>query len=171
MTFIAIAGTAMAMLPGITSVIVFGSGSFLAVYAIVNYLQARTADGRSERVTAWAGTALCAAALVDLVVELARAPTAPRSPSSRCSSVRSRSHGSRSCAGSPDGNSARERRSRRARSAEAGVGALSASSAWGRRPTEPRFRAAGRATGQQPAGTLLEEPPRHALIASSSAWS
>lgn len=72
MTFIAIAGAAMAMLPGITSVIVFGSGSFLAVYAIVNYLQARSATRRSERVMAWMGGLACAAALGDLVVELAR---------------------------------------------------------------------------------------------------
>jgi hypothetical protein len=72
MTFIAIAGAAMAMLPGITLVIAFGSGAFLAVYAIVNYLQARTAATRSERITAWAGAVLCTAALADLMVQLAR---------------------------------------------------------------------------------------------------
>ena len=72
MTFIAIAGAAMAMLPGITSVIVFGSGSFLAVYAIVNYLQARRAPTRSQRVAGWIGSVVCTAALGDLVVELAR---------------------------------------------------------------------------------------------------
>ena len=49
LTFIAVAGAAMAMLPGITSVITFGSGAFLAVYAIVNYLQARTAPTRASR--------------------------------------------------------------------------------------------------------------------------
>jgi hypothetical protein len=72
MTFIAIAGAAMAMLPGITSVIVFGSGAFLAVYAIVNYLQARTAARRSDRILAWVGSVTCAAALADLGVELSR---------------------------------------------------------------------------------------------------
>lgn len=72
MTFIAIAGAAMAMLPGITSVIVFGSGSFLAVYAIVNYLQVRTATRRSDRVIAGAACITCIAALADLIVELAR---------------------------------------------------------------------------------------------------
>lgn len=68
MTFIAMMGAAMAMLPAITSVIVFGSGSFLAVYAIVNYLQARTATTRRERSIAWLATALCTAAFGDLVV-------------------------------------------------------------------------------------------------------
>jgi len=72
MAFIAIAGGAMAMLPGITAVIVFGSGSFLAVYAIVNYLQARTATRRSDRIAGWLAGAACVAALADLVVELAR---------------------------------------------------------------------------------------------------
>ena len=73
MAFISIAGAAMAMLPGITSVIVFGSGSFLAVYAIVNYLQARTGhDATRTASSAWIGAVLCAAALADLVVELAR---------------------------------------------------------------------------------------------------
>lgn len=72
MTFIAIAGAAMAMLPGITSVIVFGSGSFLAVYAIVNYLQARTAPTRADRTIAWFATVLCVAAFSDLVIQLVR---------------------------------------------------------------------------------------------------
>jgi amino acid transporter len=72
MTVIAAAGGAMAMLPGITAVITFGSGSFLAVYAIVNYLDARTAPRRSERITAWLATGACTAAFADLVAELAR---------------------------------------------------------------------------------------------------
>jgi amino acid transporter len=72
MTFIALAGAAMAMLPGITSVIVFGSGSFLAVYAIVNYLQARNAAASSDRAVAWIACVTCVAALTDLIVELAR---------------------------------------------------------------------------------------------------
>jgi hypothetical protein len=72
MAFIAIVGGAMAMLPGITSVIVFGSGSFLAVYAIVNYLQARAAPRRAARAVAGIAAVTCAAALVYLVFELAR---------------------------------------------------------------------------------------------------
>ena len=72
MAVIAIAGAAMAMLPGITAVITFGSGAFLGVYTIVNYLAARTAPRRSERVTAWIATVACTAAFADLVVELAR---------------------------------------------------------------------------------------------------
>jgi amino acid transporter len=72
LAFIAAVGAAMAMLPGITTVIVLGSGSFLAVYAIVNYLEARAGATRTDRVVAWVAMVLCAAALGDLVVELAR---------------------------------------------------------------------------------------------------
>jgi hypothetical protein len=61
----------LAMLPGITSVIVFGSASFLAVYAMVNYLQARAAPTRNDRVIAWLAALLCVGALGVLVVELA----------------------------------------------------------------------------------------------------
>ena len=69
---IAVFGAAMAMLPGITSVIVFGSASFLAVYAIVNYLEARAAPSRSCRVIATVAGVMCVAALADLFIELAR---------------------------------------------------------------------------------------------------
>jgi uncharacterized membrane protein YfcA len=62
----------MAMLPGITEVIAFGSGAFLAVCTLVNYLQARDADRRSERVIAWASASAAAAAIGVLAVELAR---------------------------------------------------------------------------------------------------
>ena len=72
MTFIAVVGAAMAMLPGITEVIVFGSGSFLSVYAIVNYLQARTAPARTDRVVAAVAGVACVVALGDLVIDLAR---------------------------------------------------------------------------------------------------
>jgi amino acid transporter len=70
--FIGATGAALAMLPGITSVIVFGSASFLAVYAIVNYLQARNAPRRRDRAVAWVAGVLCVAALSDLLVQLAR---------------------------------------------------------------------------------------------------
>jgi len=72
MAFIAIVGGAMAMLPGITEVIVFGSGAFLSVYAIVNYLQARTAPRPTDRIVATVAGFACVAALADLVVDLAR---------------------------------------------------------------------------------------------------
>jgi hypothetical protein len=72
LAFIALAGAGMAMLPGITEVIAFGSGAFLAVYTLVNYLQARDADRRSERVIAWASASAAAAAIGVLAVELAR---------------------------------------------------------------------------------------------------
>jgi hypothetical protein len=70
--FISIAGAAMAMLPGITAVIAFGSAAFLAVYSIVNYLQATMAPRRVDRVFALVGGVACVAALATLVVELAR---------------------------------------------------------------------------------------------------
>ncbi len=72
MVFISIVGAGMAMLPGITAVIAFGSGAFLAVYTLVNYLQATMATRRVDRVLAWVGAGACVAALVALFVELAR---------------------------------------------------------------------------------------------------
>jgi hypothetical protein len=65
-------GTALAMLPGITVVIVFGSGAFLAVYTLVNSLQAAMAERRRDRVLAATGAIACAAAICALVIELAR---------------------------------------------------------------------------------------------------
>ncbi|MFI5054114.1 MAG: APC family permease, partial [Acidimicrobiia bacterium] len=49
LAFISGTGAAMAMLPGITAVIAVGSGAFLAVYTLVNLLQARAAPRRVER--------------------------------------------------------------------------------------------------------------------------
>jgi amino acid transporter len=72
MVFISAAGVAMAMLPGITSVIAFGSASFLAIYTIVNWLQLKMAPGLWSRVLAAIGAITCAAAIVALFVELAR---------------------------------------------------------------------------------------------------
>ena len=69
---ISFVGAALAMLPGITSVIAVGSGAFLAVYTLVNYLQARAAPRRLERGIAWAGMIGAAAAIMVLLVELAR---------------------------------------------------------------------------------------------------
>jgi hypothetical protein len=72
MVFISAVGAGMAMLPGITAVIAFGSGAFLAVYTLVNYLQAKIATRRVDRVLAWIGAGACVAALGALFVELAR---------------------------------------------------------------------------------------------------
>ena len=72
LAFISIAGVALAMLPGLTAIIAVGSGSFLAVYTLVNYLQARNAPRRGERVLAWCAAAGASAAVVALLVELAR---------------------------------------------------------------------------------------------------
>jgi len=69
---IAAAGAAMAMLPGITRVIVIGSAGFLSVYTIVNALEMRAGTTRADRVMATIGFAGCTGALVALVVELAR---------------------------------------------------------------------------------------------------
>jgi amino acid transporter len=72
LAFISITGAAMAMLPGITSVIAVGSGAFLAVYTLVNFLQARAADRRWERVLAATAAAAAVLAIGVLVWELAR---------------------------------------------------------------------------------------------------
>jgi amino acid transporter len=66
------AGAAMAMLPGITRVIVVGSAGFLAVYTIVNGLELREGVRAADRVIGGIGFAGCIAALATLGVELAR---------------------------------------------------------------------------------------------------
>ena len=75
---ISIGGAAMAMLPGLTEVIAFGSASFLAIYTLVNYLQARMAASWFDRAAAWFATVACVGAIVALGIELAR-ETWPRS--------------------------------------------------------------------------------------------
>ena len=72
MTAISVAGASMAMLPGITAVIAFGSAAFLAIYTIVNYLQMTMATRLRSRLVAAAGLVACIAAIGALVVELAR---------------------------------------------------------------------------------------------------
>ena len=68
---ISLGGAAMAMLPGLTEVIAFGSASFLAIYTLVNYLQARMATKRFDRAAAWFATVACVGAIAALGVELA----------------------------------------------------------------------------------------------------
>jgi len=70
--FVSAIGTGLAMLPGITAVIAFGSGAFLAVYTLVNYLQATMADRPGARALALLGTVACIAAIGALLWELAR---------------------------------------------------------------------------------------------------
>ncbi|MFM8302726.1 MAG: APC family permease, partial [Actinomycetota bacterium] len=65
-------GAGMAMLPGITRIIVIGSAGFLAVYTIVNALEAREGVCRRDRVVAAVGFVGCVGALACLVVQLAR---------------------------------------------------------------------------------------------------
>ena len=65
-------GAAMAMLPGITRIIVIGSAGFLAVYTIVNALEAREGVCRRDRVVGAIGFLGCVGALVCLVVQMAR---------------------------------------------------------------------------------------------------
>jgi len=65
-------GAAMAMLPGITRIIVIGSAGFLAVYTIVNALEAREGVRRRDRVVGVIGFLGCVGALVCLVVQMAR---------------------------------------------------------------------------------------------------
>jgi amino acid transporter/menaquinone-dependent protoporphyrinogen IX oxidase len=71
LAFIAVTGGAMAMLSGITVIIAVGSGAFLAVYTLVNLLQARGARSRAERAIAGAAAAGSIAAIGVLVVDLA----------------------------------------------------------------------------------------------------
>jgi amino acid transporter len=72
LAFLSAAGLALAMLPGIVALIAFGSGAFLAVYTMVNVLEARMSATRWERTIAWIGVVACVAALGALFVELAR---------------------------------------------------------------------------------------------------
>ena len=72
MLFISVAGIGLAMLPGITAVIAFGSGAFLAIYTVANYLQMRMATGRGARALAAVGALTCLAAIGALLVELGR---------------------------------------------------------------------------------------------------
>lgn len=69
---ISVAGAAMAMLPGITRIIVIGSAGFLAVYTIVNALEAREGVCTRDRAVGLVGFLGCVGALVCLVVQLAR---------------------------------------------------------------------------------------------------
>jgi hypothetical protein len=72
LVFLSSAGLALAMLPTITSVIALGSAAFLAVYVLVNYLQARAATTSRDRGIAALSGLGAAGAIVLLVVELAR---------------------------------------------------------------------------------------------------
>lgn len=72
LALISVAGAGMAMLPGITTVIVFGSAAFLLIYAIVNGIEVQMAASNSDRALAALAFTACAASIVALVVELVR---------------------------------------------------------------------------------------------------
>ena len=65
-------GTVFAMLPTISALLSFGSVTFLAVFALINHLHARTADDASGRVLGHVGTAACVAAIAAVAVHLAQ---------------------------------------------------------------------------------------------------
>ncbi len=68
MFWLAAAGAAFSLLPGITAIVSFGSFTFLIVFAIVNLLHARrTAKPGWDRGLAWAGVAGCSLAAVALL--------------------------------------------------------------------------------------------------------
>jgi amino acid transporter len=69
---ISVVGAALAMMPGLTAIIAFGSGTFLAVYTTVNVLQFMMATRARDRIIAAFGAVACVGALGALVVELAR---------------------------------------------------------------------------------------------------
>lgn len=70
LAFLTALGSAFAMLPGILEVLAFGSATFLAVFALVNHLAARTAPRRRDRLMGHLGTIACTGALVALGFEL-----------------------------------------------------------------------------------------------------
>ncbi len=71
LAMLTVLGSAFAMLPGILEVLAFGSATFLAVFALVNYLAARAAPTRISRIVAHAGSTACIGAIVALGFELA----------------------------------------------------------------------------------------------------
>ena len=68
---ISVGGVLLAMLPGITVVITFGSASFLAIYATINWLELRMSARRPAQSLAGLGLAACVASIVLLADELA----------------------------------------------------------------------------------------------------
>jgi amino acid transporter len=67
---ISVGGVLLAMLPGITVVITFGSASFLVIYAVANWLEMR-ATGGERRIMAGAGLLACVASIALVAYELA----------------------------------------------------------------------------------------------------
>ena len=71
MAALAVLGRVFAVLPGINQLLAFGSLTFLGVFGLIDHLHARTAQRRGERLLGHAGTVLCTAAVVVMVVQLA----------------------------------------------------------------------------------------------------
>ncbi len=70
LALLTILASAFAMLPGILEVLAFGSATFLAVFALVNYLAARATPTPVARIVAQTGSAACIVALIALGYEL-----------------------------------------------------------------------------------------------------
>lgn len=69
---LAVFGSAFAMLPGILELLTFGSAVFLAVFAVTNYLAYRVAATFWQRLVTAVATAACTAAIIILLIQLAR---------------------------------------------------------------------------------------------------
>ena len=71
--WLAFAGAAFSLLPGITEIVSFGSLTFLLVFGLINLLHARhTAEAGLDRLVAYAGAVACIAAAGGLLYYLAR---------------------------------------------------------------------------------------------------
>lgn len=69
--WLATLGAAFALLPGITELVAFGSLTFLIVFGLINFLQARHAVSAYDRTVSLAGGLGCTAAILGLVYFLA----------------------------------------------------------------------------------------------------
>jgi amino acid transporter len=71
--WISVLGGAVAMLPGVTEIVSFGSLTFLVVFALINHQHAtHTATSPADRLLAYIGAAGCAAAALALLYYLGR---------------------------------------------------------------------------------------------------
>ncbi|HRV60286.1 MAG TPA: hypothetical protein P5138_06615, partial [Solirubrobacterales bacterium] len=71
--WLALLGAAFSMLPGITSIVSFGSLTFLVVFGLINLMHARhTAKPGWDRTVAYLAGAACFAASTGLIYYLAR---------------------------------------------------------------------------------------------------
>ncbi len=71
MWLLSLLGAAFAMLPGVNQLLAFGSVTFLAVFGLINHLNARTTDRAHERVLGHLGAAACVIAIAVVLAQLA----------------------------------------------------------------------------------------------------